>query len=290
MVLLRYNFLIFFIFSLILFVMILNKKKVVDYVYLTLSILLIVAWVFANHNLNGSWGLSNSEGKHLYNRIVWKGDTLPDYKNPSLMKLKSLVDYRHDLHDAWWGLEPFLTPVNKLKNETESSKLLGEVAIQALLYDPVKYLSDIPQFYLIAHGNRQPYHDDLYTTGRYMGRISCRILGNIHFCTPVINIKITEYIWNFIIFVGDIYYKFFPIWINIFIFFPIFIYSIFQENKFIRFTAIIYFLSSLIPILVEEPGTRYLYPLYPIKFILIGFSLGIFWMYIKKRSGKFRWD
>lgn len=264
MVLLRYNFIVFYVTAGGIFLFQKSKKRLM-WGALILSLGILGGWVVINHRLNGSWGLSNADGKHIYMSVVTIDHLLPPESDKSLIRLRQLVGSDSNLFRPWWVIEALILP--KLDyNETEVSKLLKEVSISALISHPLEYLTNVPSGYINAHESRVPYYDGLYSNGRYM--VNCRSLGNIQFCRPIIGSLMADKIWDMIVKSGEVYYSRMATYINFIILFPAIIVALFQKNRFIRFCGIVYILSSLFPVLIEESSTRYLYPLYPLKIIL----------------------
>lgn len=284
MTLQRYNFIVFLPISLFLFFKSKNRK-LTDFYYLLISIFFLFAWVLTNHQLNNSWGLSNAEGKHLYNRIVWTDGALPKEDDPNLMLLKSLTKRETALQQPWWWIEDKLR-TDAGMDETKSSNLLRKIALSALWNNPVSFIANIPKNFLISHGNRLPFSGGgyLYTRSEHP-KPYCRTLGTIVLCQPIITSEWAINLWENIISLTKIYYLTdIPTFINLFIFFPGIIYIFLRGDKFIRFCAVSYTVASLIPVLFEEPNPRYMYPLFPLKIIIITYFLFQFAKYIRKKQ------
>src|SRR3989338_5000898 len=87
-ILLRYNFLTFFIMSAGL-IFLDRKGRGTDKSQLAavlICVMIIMSWIGINHSLNGSWGLSNQQGKNLYNRVLGYDKLSPADNNPDWQK------------------------------------------------------------------------------------------------------------------------------------------------------------------------------------------------------------
>ncbi len=282
MTLQRYNFIAFFIFSFVLFFLTKRKTSAV-YIAAIISLCIVGGWSLINFRLTGVFNISNSTGKNTYNRIVWISQLLPHADNKKLIELKKILPENMDLRQPWWMLEPYLLSHFNY-SETKGSELLKEVSLEALKSNIPAYLESIPGAILMAHSRRLPIHDGLYTTGRYMGS-NCRSLGQIFFCKPLISLPVASVVWDRIVAMTEGYYQtVIPEIINYGIFFPFIIISFFQKDRFIRICGVLYILSASFPLLLSEPGTRYNYPLFPMKIIIL-VTCGMY--LFKKISRKF---
>src|SRR3990167_8792347 len=155
----RYNLVTFFLLTL--FLIFREKGKLMSrYLGLSASLAVFGGWILLNHQWNGSWGLSNSEGKHLYNRILHFDRIQPDAGNPGFIKFKKIVGENIDYFKPWWFYEPQL--MAKLGSETKSSQLMQEVALSAFKRNPWQYLINIPRFFIFAHNTNDMFHNNLF--------------------------------------------------------------------------------------------------------------------------------
>jgi len=266
MILERYNLIVYWGAAFLIFLF-LPKKHTRDYFALFVSVLIIMIWVFTNHAWNGSWGLSNTSGKYLWNRIAWKNELLPSENNQDLILLKQALGNDMNLKQPWWILEPYL--LKSLNNsETNSSKMLEKVAVAALMEHPVEFVRVVPEYFFTAHDNRIPFHDGLYSYGRYMDG-NCRSLGKIDFCKPIIPWEKAKSVWDGIIEFSEYYYTHVSFWWNYSLLFPAIVIGLIRKNSFVRFLIGIYLLSVLFIVFTGEPGTRYVYPFLPLKILII---------------------
>lgn len=270
MILARYNFIVFWIISCILFFLT-RHKKISDYLFLILSVLIITGWVGINYFLTGNIGLSDSQGKHLYNRIVYENKLLPPENNKYLKELRQLALENFDLYVPAWDLEPQIIVKLGLDYKREN-KLLTNVAIDGLKTNPLSFVSKTIENFFKVHGNGQSYPGNLYTTGDWK-RGACRNLGAIYFCQPIISYQLGEEVWNKLLFISDWYYQHIPLYTNFFLLYPSLIFSLLQKNKYIRFIGLLYLLMTLFTLSVEIPVYRYQYILYPLKIILFTYLL-----------------
>ena len=125
--LMRYNllgfwgiFLLFFLFK--------KKKKAREIVAAGMSVLIIISWIFINHQLNGSWGLSNGQGKSLFNRVIYQDRLYPDETNKDFIELKNRLGKKvYFYNEPWWVIEPNV--MSESFGETETNNLLQKIAI-----------------------------------------------------------------------------------------------------------------------------------------------------------------
>ena len=229
------------------------------------SLFILVGWVFYNHRLNGSWGFSNAEGKHLYNRILHFDRLLPPDDNPSFKKFKSIVGEGIDYFKPWWFYEQLL--IKALGSETEASNLMGEVALAALINNPSRYLLNTPSFFLFAHGDNPTYHDGLY---RYSGTMksNCGVTDTIEFCRPIVKSEKAFILWDQLVERIDSYYLSFHKYLNYFILFPALIFFLIKGPRLLRLFTSLYLLGIATFVMVEAPLPRYTYIFTPLSLFL----------------------
>ncbi|OGG00305.1 hypothetical protein A2Y99_01040 [Candidatus Gottesmanbacteria bacterium RBG_13_37_7] len=271
MTLQRYNFVVYYFLSLFYFIFFINKKTKY-YLSIFISLIILFSWILINYQLTGAWGLSNSEGKHIWERIVWQDGLLPSEKDPSLMELKKLTG-RKNLHVPWWFIESWIRSSKYSTSETEISILMGKTAISALRYNPVKYIINTPINYLKIHNNGETFHSNLAKYGEANIRKKCSQMGNLNICQPIISADFSGRIWQTLVFLAEWYYQNMPGYINYIILFPSLIAAFFSRKKYIICLAGMYLAGSLLPVLIEDPSPRYLYPLYPVKIILMTYFI-----------------
>lgn len=222
----RYNLLPYFLVASLIFFL-KKEKKLKDYLCFVLGLSILGGWILLNHRLNGSWGLNNSAGKHLYNRVLHFDRLLPEETHPSFVKFREIVGEGIDYFKQWWFYEEPL--MAKLGNETKASQLMGKVALAAFFHNPLKYFLDTPAFFLFAHGQNPTYHDPLY---RWQAmKNDCRKFGTIQLCQPVVKTKISYKIWDAMVGLIDFYYLNFAQYLNYFLLFPALIYSFFRKTN-----------------------------------------------------------
>ncbi|OGG20183.1 hypothetical protein A3D03_00540 [Candidatus Gottesmanbacteria bacterium RIFCSPHIGHO2_02_FULL_40_13] len=283
MVLARYNFIIFWIISGILFFLIRNKK-ISDYLFLVLSVFIIAGWVGINYILTGNIGLSDSVGKHLYNRIVYENKLLPPENNKYLKELRRLASENFDLYVSAWELDPQIIVKLGLDQKREN-KLLANVAIDGVKTNPLSYVYKTLENFFKVHGNGQTYPGYLYTTDYWM-KEKCRVLGTIHFCQPIISHQLGNEAWNKLLLISEWYYQHIPLYTNFFLLYPSLIFSLIQKNKYLRFTGLLYLLMALFTLSVEIPVYRYQYILYPLKIILFTYLMSYLYNIKKYKRNK----
>lgn len=265
----RYNFLPYFLVTCLLTFAI--KKKIPHRMTgIIVGVFVLVFWIFINHSLNGAWSMSNSEGKHLYNRIVHFDRLLPPADNPSLIRLKGYIGST-DIFLPWFFIEPLVMP-HVSYSETESSKLMEEVAIAAFFSNPLVYFANTPKYFLFAHDTNNTYSSPIHLWDTY-GQGLCRTLGTITFCQPIIDTQLTRHIWNILVGMTDFYYLHISRLIHFFILFPAILFSFVQRDRFIRFVGMMYVFSILFFVMTEAPLPRYLYNFSQLRVILIGYFL-----------------
>lgn len=268
MTLQRYNFLPLFVFALFIFLFTKYKRKLADYLYLLVSVSILLTWIVINYSLNGAWSLSNSEGKHLYNRILHFDRLLPDVDNPSFIEFKKIVGENIDYFKPWWFYEPQL--IAKLGSETKSSQLMQEVALSALKRNPWQYLINIPRFFIFAHNTNDMFHNNLFLVKNDMLK-GCRTLDNIEFCRPIIQANFSYKIWDTLVELADNYYLHLWRYVNFLLLFPSILFAALQKNTFIKFCGFAYLTCLLLFISIEAPLPRYTYIFKPLGIILISF-------------------
>lgn len=271
----RYNLLGFFGVSLLLFFR-LKRKKIFAWYGLFSGVAIFAGWILINHFLNGSWGFSNSEGKHLYNRILHFDRLLPPVDDPHFIRFRQIVgearlDWARqgiDYFKPWWFYEPAL--IRTLGSETASSQLMQEVSLAALKTNPMQYILNTPRFFFFAHDVNPTFSDVLY---RYSGTMekNCRNLGTISFCDPMVKTPYNFHTWDALVRGIDWYYLHISRYVNFFLLFPSLVFALFQKKKFLRLCGVLYLGSVLLFILVEAPLPRYLYIFTPLQVILIGY-------------------
>lgn len=265
MVLLKYSFIIFFCAAVFLFV-ISKRKQSVDFFYLIVGVVIIAVWVLINHALNGSWGLSGSTGKHLYNRVVDFDHLLPDENDPSLTKLRKYTGDAN-LYSPWWLLEPMM--ITKLEDgESEVSRIMGNVVFAALAKNPLPYIYNTPKMFLAIHGS----DTNNYFLSNYTAK-SCRNLGTIYFCKPIIESREKFIYWDAIASISDFYSRKIVPYLHYFLLFPALVFAVLKGNRFLKFCAFVYLISTTVAVMTEVPAGRYLYAFIPIMIILLTYFL-----------------
>jgi hypothetical protein len=269
MVLSRYNFIGIFACTL-LFFLIKVGRHFRQYGYVIISILILFGWVYFNHSLHGNWGLSSSEGKHLYDRVVWHDRSLPDSNNAAYMHFLSLTD-GIDIYKPWWEVEHVIYP--KLGNrEAAVSALLKEISIAGILRHPFVYAVNTVSLFITEHAGGMPVPDLLYVGGRWLGA-GCRTLGNITFCKPIVSLSSAPYVWDRIVDVTEWYYYAIPKIANVLFLLSGLVVLFRTKNHFARTCVFLYIVGALIPVMAEVPTARYLFPLYILKIIIVIESL-----------------
>lgn len=251
-----------------------------DLVALIVSFVIIFSWIFVNHRLNGAWGFSNSEGKHLYDRIVGGDGLLPSENNPQLKQLKAWVGEGFDVRKPWWDIEYVILPKFGM-DETKQNHFLGQIALAALKEHPADYTINTVRNFFLIHQNGIIFPRDLYTYG-WMGSL-CRTIGTVSFCSPIIKKEIAKTIWNSMVKLSEYYYNNIPFYVNLILLFPALIYTLLQKKVFWRLCALIYIASVFVAVMVEVPVYRYLYPLYPLKLLLMVY-FGVFLIKFRKKN------
>ena len=287
--LMRYNLLAFWgIFQS--FFLFKKNKKIMDFFGFSLSILIIVSWIFLNHNWNGSWGFSNGQGKNLFNRVVWEERLMPPRDNRDYKEIVARLGRRdYYSREAWWKIEPYV--LNKEFDETAENSLLQRIAISAILNNPVKYLVKSIGSYFVIHGNGIPFHDQVWMShGR--DKDVCQPLGSIETCRPIIENGKAKKIFAKIVVWGAFYHLRFPAILNLFLLLPALIWAVFVKNRFYRISAFMYFAGTILPVFVVHTDVRYIYSVYPIKLVLIVLFLNFIWKrFIKlSRIHKYSYD
>lgn len=276
-VLIRYNFVSLFFLALIIILFEIFKKVTscrivwVNIIFILISFTVIALWVLINHNLNGSWGLSDQMGKNLYNRAIGGDKLIPPSDDPSWLKLKAMTNDKIDLFKPTYDIEPFILS-NFDGSVARESQFFASLAISSIKAHPLEYFRNTLVNFFVIHKNGLPYAHDLYTDSWWMGK-NCRSLGNITFCKAPIDSKWAESIWNFAVKWAQTYYYNIPVYINFLLLFPSLIVALLQKNKFIRFAAVTYIIAVFTVVIPEVPVYRYLYPLYPLKVILVIFFI-----------------
>jgi len=237
-----------------------------------LSLAILFGWVFVNYRLNGSWGFSNAEGKHLYNRVLHFDRLLPPDNNPSFVKFRSIVGEDIDYFKPWWFYEPLL--MASLGTETAASHLMGEVSLSALVHNPLQYILHTPGFFLFAHGDNPTYHDGLYRYGETMKQ-NCTSMGTIEFCQPIIKTKKAFTLWDQLVDFADGYYLSIHKYINYFLLFPSLAFFLLRGGRFLRLCACLYLIGIATFVMVEAPLPRYTYIFTPLAWLL-SFSFVVF--------------
>lgn len=274
----RYNFLILFILSLMLYCIHLVKGRkrfkqalgFSDLFYLLLSFILIGSWILINHQLTGSWGLSDQMGKNLYNRAIWGDRLIPPQNDPNWLKLKEMTNGEIDLFQPTYNIEPFILS-NFDGKVARESEFFATIAYAAIKKNPIAYLQNTLVNFIRVHGNGLVYPKNLYTYD-WLG-IHCRSLGTISFCTSIIPASFAAPFWNTLVKWSDAYYYTFPLFINWIFLFPALFFAFFSKNTFVAFTSLTYITAVFTALLAEVPVFRYLYPLYGAKTVLIVYFL-----------------
>ncbi|OGG03297.1 hypothetical protein A2W14_02845 [Candidatus Gottesmanbacteria bacterium RBG_16_37_8] len=292
----RYNLLVFFLIAVFLFL----KSKVEKdpptlpatarrsgWAGLLAGLTILAVWILINNRINGSWGLSNAEGKHLYNRILHFDRILPPQTHPAFIRFRKLAGERDDYFKPWWFYEEAL--IASTGSETEAAKVMQEFALAALQTHPLKYLWNTAGFFIFAHNTNPTYSDPLYI---YSGNMknNCQGMGNIRFCQPIIKTGINTVIWDNLVGVINFFYLYFAKYINYLILFPAIIYSLIQKDRYFRFLSVLYVMSILFFVLAEAPLPRYTYIFSSLAGMISYFALGklVNWIYkhydIRKRN------
>ncbi len=280
MTLQRYNLIIFYIYAFYLNFRVMKMR--VTRIFLVISLSILIGWIFINHQLNGSWGLSNSEGKHLYNRILHFDKLIPPSHNPDFIDFKKIVGEDKDYFLPWWYYEPAL--ITALGSEKEASNLMGKVAWAAFWTNPMKYFTNNVSYFIFAHGSNPTYHDGLYLWNGNMSK-NCRSLGTIEFCQPIIKNETVFKIWDNMVEKIDSFYLYISPILNYLLLYPSIVYALYQKNILFRSFALLYLASVMLFILVEAPLPRYTYVFIPMQVILTAFMIVRVHHYIKYRRG-----
>lgn len=278
--LIRYNFICLFIISLIWIITenIQRRKKskyfrtifIPELTFIFLSILILISWIIINYQLTNSWGLSDQMGKNLYNRVLGGDKLTPTENNLNWQTLKKITDNKLDLFQPTYQLEPQILSYFG-GSVAKESQFFANIAVAAIQNHPLDYLKNTFLNFFKIHGNGLPYSTNLYTYGWLAEK--CRTLDTISFCKPIFTANIAAPLWNLLVQLSEYYYSTIPGLLNFFLFFPALLFALIQKNSFIKFSAIIYLISVITVIIPEVPVYRYLYPLYPIKFILFTYLL-----------------
>ncbi len=98
-----------------------------------LTLLLPMLWCFSK---SGKFGLANSTGLHLYQRMIFQ-QKLVAKNRPFTKKLLKLMDGKNISNIPHWGISSFLKSKGVTLNQTE--RLLYNVSIESLREYPFKY-------------------------------------------------------------------------------------------------------------------------------------------------------
>lgn len=270
MTLLRYNFLSFYIISLGFFLL-RGHKRLRDWFVIAGSMAILVGWIGINHRLNGAWGLTNVDGKHLYNRVVAGDHLTPATSNPAWIRLQKLLPSDRTAVAPWWTFEEKI--IQQLGDEQRVNDLLKKIAIAAIWHNPVRFSVNTVVNMMQVHGNGIPFADDLEYGGRWISPSACRSLGTISFCQPIIRSTLTPIVWNWLVKISVGIYQYIPQLIYLFLLGPSLFLVWWIGDDFLKLCTIVYIAYIGLTSIGEYPVFRYLYPMYPVQVLLISGSI-----------------
>ncbi len=263
MTLLKYQFLVLFLWSLLL------ARKLSLLFPMALGMLIIGFWVLTNHRVTGVWGLSDTKKMPFYTNFVWDGKRYPPENDPSVIAIRRYVPITADKYAEYWDLQDYILPqVNR--NWSVLDELLGNVGIAAIRAYPLEYAINGMRVFIKTHGHRAPWWNNLQTYGtqNHVQPLYCSTLRSIRFCKPLIMTLYSFPLWNAYVGYSRQFYNVFIAPTLMFVFLPLLllILALPKWNK--RIYAVIY-LVNLLPIsYLAMVESRYLIPYYPLIIII----------------------
>lgn len=261
----KYSFLIYGGISLLI-ILWKHPKLSAGYLLPSAGIITVGLWVIINYQITGIWGLNDAKGVNLYNQIVWTGRTLPDDTSVSLRELKSYVPPGTDLHSGYWDYQRFI--LSQFHNEWKAvERVLGGVARDAVRQHPVRYLMTGIMSGLKEHFDERPYWSNLDDFGKKSGDPyppSCKPVGTIKLCEPIIRLPGYFSVWNGFVAASTLFYTRILPYISVLIILPLFLMALIYGGFFGRALVFLHVMSVLSVTLNVHLDSRYIVPFYPL--------------------------
>jgi len=275
--LLKYQFFIVFAISFLCLLYILIKnprlKRTVDIFFSAFGLLMIIGWIFINHNISGVWGLSDTTKIRFHAAYVNFGRYFPSKNNPEVIEFRKYIPETVDKYSAWWDLHPLIHPqVNG--NWLKIDEIIGNVGLAAIRENPLGYIHNTGKIFFTMHtASKTPWWEFIslfgYTDPVSQSLVNCRTYGNFNFCKPVIMTSKSYDIWNtYAKISGELYKKIFP-FIALYILFPSLLICLISKNPVNRLMVFLYVIPLLFTSLSVTPEPRYLFPFYPLMIAVI---------------------
>lgn len=271
--LLKYQFFILAIASLLLFIIAYRKKsKQSRSVFLLpcMGIAILAGWIIANHTITGVWGLSDTRKMPLYTAFVWDGKYFPKETSPAVQKLRKYVPMTADKYAQYWDLKDYILPYF-YRDWRVMDEMLGNVGIAAVKENPIGYLVNTIRIFYQTHTKPAPWWNNVATFGYRdpVQPVYCGKLGSLSFCKPIIMTSSSYSVWNaYVIASTRIYNRFFPI-LSVWLFFPALLILLFSKNPIKQAMAFLFLLARLPLSFFAFAESRYLIPFYPLMILII---------------------
>ena len=277
MTLLKYQFIILFIFTgITLFWKLKQYKgpKLFPVFSAIIGTLIILLWVITNHSITGVWGLSDTKKMPFYTNFVWDGRHYPKESNPAVIALRTLVPNTTDRYGQYWDLQDYILPYTN-RDWRMVDELLGNVGVAAIYEHPMEYLFNGIRIFFQTLTHRAPWWQNIQTFGTIdpIQPLYCDHLETIQFCQPIIKTADSYSLWNAYVAKSRTLYDTFMPSIFLFLFFPSLIITLVDKRSRVRFYSIMY-LVNLVPIsYLSMTESRYLIPYYPLMIIITVYGM-----------------
>jgi hypothetical protein len=243
-----------------------RNKKIRDGILPVIGVALICGWIFINYRITGVWGMSDANGIHLWNMIVYEGRTLPAENTPSLMRLRNDIPEVTNLKVGYWDIQWLIASRHGM-DWLYVDRLLGDVAGDAVKQHPDSYLITTISAFWQLHMTGSPYWENTGSFGRpdaYPYPPSCNPLGPFRLCRPIIDLPDKFGVWNGFVAVSDWYYRYINPVLMIAVLFPSLIGLLIWGNRSERWVVLLHITGLLSVAAYEHPGPRYVLPFYPL--------------------------
>ncbi len=270
MTLLKYQFVILFIFTISYLVVSFPKKQSLSHfngLKVFFAVVVITTWIITNHSMTGVWGLSDTKKMPFYTNFVWDGRHFPKKTDPSVIALRQYVPPTADRYAEYWDLQGYILPYAH-NDWRVVDELLGNVGIAAIKTYPIEYMLNGIRVFVQTLASHSPWWYNLQTFGSIdpVQPVNCTRLGTIQFCRPIIMTPWSYPIWNRYVAISAKIYNILVPLLLLFLFLPSLVITLLDKR--IRIYSIIY-LVSLVPIsYLAMVESRYLIPYYPLIIII----------------------
>ncbi len=200
----------FILYGLIGFFLLIYTKAKRTFVWILpiLGVLVVSCWLYVNFTITGIIGLSDANGVHLWNEVVWYGRILPGESAPAMQKFRQYVPANVDVYKGYWDLQGYILP-KEGNSWAKVDEILGNVAREAIREQPFAYIRSSINGIWTIHSGGLPYWENTGSFGKkfaYPYPPECAGIGKYAFCEPVVRISNPYTLWNSYVSLTDWFY------------------------------------------------------------------------------------